>query len=260
MTETGAIRGFGWKRDRLDWRDHQLTPHPEIVRRVALPARCDLRGPFMPPVYDQGQIGSCVCNASVAAVDFERKKQGEAFLLPSRLWLYYVIRQIEGTPAYDDAGCEIRDAIKVLNRVGVPPETDWPYDVSRFMQAPPTSAYADAGEHKTLLYSRVTQAEYFLKHCLAILGSPILFGISCFSALESDSVASNGALPMPSAGEAPLGGHAIMLVGYDDASKRFFWRNSWGDNWGNQGYGTIPYAYVTNPDLASDFWTILQEA
>ena len=117
MTETGAIRGFGWKRDRLDWRDHQLTPHPEIVRRVALPARCDLRGPFMPPVYDQGQIGSCVCNASVAAVDFERKKQGEAFLLPSRLWLYYVIRQIEGTPAYDDAGCEIRDAIKVLNRV-----------------------------------------------------------------------------------------------------------------------------------------------
>ena len=250
---------FGWKPDRLDWRDQKLTPHPELVRRVALPPAHDLRGQFMPPVYDQLNIGSCVCNSSAAAVDFERKAQGESFLFPSRLWLYWVVRATEDTPPDQDSGCEIRDAIKVLAASGVPPESDWPYIESKFSVQPSAKAFVDAGAHKTLKYSRVTQQEYFLKHCMAILGRPVVFGISCFSALESDEVAKTGDLPMPTPGEPPLGGHAIVLVGYDDSSKRFMFRNSWGVSWGNQGYGMIPYSYVTNPDLASDFWTILAE-
>ena len=250
---------YGWNKDHLDWRDRYLTPHPTMVVRVPLPSSCDLRGALMPPVYDQEQIGSCVCNASSAAVDFERRKQGEPFLTPSRLWLYYVVRALEGTAPNDDSGCEIRDAISVLAKQGFPPETDWPYNTDKFGVKPPAKAYTDAPAHKALQYSRVTQQRYFLQHCMAILGRPIVFGISCFGALQSDAVAKTGDLPMPNPGEVPGGGHAITLVGYDDATQQYKWRNSWGPKWGDHGYGTMPYAYAEHPDLASDFWAVLAE-
>jgi C1A family cysteine protease len=61
---------------------------------------------------------------------------------------------------------------------------------------------------------------------------------------------------MPGLHEAVLGGHAVLCVGYDDATQRFIVRNSWGSNWGQAGYFTIPYAYLLNENLADDFWTI----
>lgn len=70
---------YGWRRDHLDPRDQMLT----VAKRVSVPASCDLRtSGFLPPVYDQGQLGSCTANATAAAVDFERKKQAEQFLTP----------------------------------------------------------------------------------------------------------------------------------------------------------------------------------
>jgi C1A family cysteine protease len=52
-----------------------------------------------------------------------------------------------------------------------------------------------------------------------------------------------------------LGGHAVLAVGYDDATQRFTIRNSWGANWGQGGYFTMPYPYLTTSGLSSDFWT-----
>ena len=60
----------------------------------------------------------------------------------------------------------------------------------------------------------------------------------------------------PSIREAALGGHAVLAVGYNDAGQRFIVRNSWGSKWGKKGYCFMPYAYLTDPDLAADFWTI----
>jgi C1A family cysteine protease len=77
-----------------------------------------------------------------------------------------------------------------------------------------------------------------------------------YESFESDGVAHTGVAQLPEATESALGGHAVMAVGYDDSSNRFLVRNSWGAQWGMGGYFTIPYAYLTDDDLADDFWTI----
>ena len=94
-----------------------------------------------------------------------------------------------------------------------------------------------------------------MKGCLA-QGYPFVFGFTVYESFESQPVAQTGVVPMPASGEAVLGGHAVMAVGYDDSQQRFIVRNSWGNGWGMQGYFTIPYAYLLDSHLASDFWTI----
>lgn len=201
---------------------------------------------------------SCTANAIAGAIDFTRKKQGEPFLTPSRLFIYFGERVIEGTTD-QDSGAEIRDGIKVVASQGVPPESEWPYVESQYATLPPANDYRDALAHKALQYSRVTQAEYFVKHCIAILGRPVVFGFTVFDALESDEVARTGILPVPDPNDSPIGGHAVVACGYDDRQRTFLIRNSWGSSWGQSGYFMMPYAYLLNGSLADDFWTILLE-
>ena len=61
---------------------------------------------------------------------------------------------------------------------------------------------------------------------------------------------------MPTRGEQVVGGHAVMAVGYDDKQQRFIARNSWGADWGQKGYFTMPYKYLASRGLSDDFWTI----
>jgi C1A family cysteine protease len=61
---------------------------------------------------------------------------------------------------------------------------------------------------------------------------------------------------MPSPSEKVIAGHAVMAVGYDDLQSWFIMRNSWGSNWGMNGYFTLPYAYLLDSNLSSDFWII----
>jgi C1A family cysteine protease len=94
-----------------------------------------------------------------------------------------------------------------------------------------------------------------LKGCLAS-GYPFVFGFSVYDSFESSEVAKTGVVPMPKPKERQLGGHAVLAVGYDDGTSRFIVRNSWGDKWGNAGYFTMPYDYLTDANLSDDFWTI----
>jgi C1A family cysteine protease len=253
---TYKIKGYGWRRDHLDSRDHTLT----VAKPVTLPASYDLRkSGLLPPVYDQGDLGSCTANATAAVVDFERKKQTEQFMTPSRLFIYYNERVIE-SEVDQDAGAELRDGMKTVAAQGVCAESEWPYDVSQFAAKPPENCYIDALKFKALYYAHVPQTSYYVRHCLAILGRPIAFGISAFDGLESDQAAHTGIVPMPGPDDAPIGGHAICLVGYDDSKQLFTFRNSWGAGWGDAGYGYLPYAYVLDPNLASDFWVVLTES
>jgi C1A family cysteine protease len=244
--------GYGWGRDLPDARD--FTYGAPLVRfPKGLPTSVDLRAEF-PPVYDQGQLGSCTGNAIAGAIEFDQGKQGIRQFTPSRLFIYYNERVIENTVA-QDAGAQIRDGIKSVVSIGAPPETDWPYDISKFAQKPPKKAYADAKLDIVKIYARVTQDPMQMRGCLAD-GYPFVFGFTVYESFESETVAATGIVPMPGANEKVMGGHAVVAVGYDDGKRLFVIRNSWGDEWGQKGYCLMPYEYLLSPHLANDFWTI----
>jgi C1A family cysteine protease len=127
------IKGYGWIPDLPDHRDHLYAAPPP--RLTALPPSTDLR-PQCPPVYDQGQLGSCTANAIAGAIEFDQMKQGQTPFVPSRLFIYYNERDIEGTVG-SDSGAQIRDGIKSVAQQGVCPEPEWPYDITKFTEKPP---------------------------------------------------------------------------------------------------------------------------
>lgn len=248
---TKRVGSYGWIPDIPDARDRML----QLPRKAgALPASVDLRAQC-PAVYDQGQLGSCTANAIAGAIEFDQRKQKLADpFTPSRLFIYYNERVMENSVG-SDAGAQIRDGIKSVAGEGVCSETLWPYVEDKFTTRPGAPCYKVARTHPAVDYSRVAQDAGQLKACLAA-GFPFVFGITVYESFETDEVAHSGAVPMPQTSETALGGHAVMAAGYDDASQRFLVRNSWGSDWGLGGYFTIPYAYLGDENLASDFWTI----
>jgi C1A family cysteine protease len=251
MTEPRKIARYGWIPDQPDQRDHLYAAPPQLL--TALPASADLR-PQCPPVYDQGQLGSCTANAIGGAIEFDRLKQKLPDFVPSRLFIYYNERVIEGT-VRSDSGAQIRDGIKTVASQGVCPETDWPYDIAKFEQKPAAKAYADALSDRAVSYQSLIQDPNQMKGCLAS-GFPFVFGFTVYESFESPAVAQSGHAPMPGPSERAIGGHAVMAVGYDDSNQWFVIRNSWGPSWGLKGYFTLPYAYLIQASLSSDFWTI----
>ena len=242
------LKKYGYRRDLPDHRDHVYAP-----KTTQLPLAVDLRE-HCTPVYDQGQLGSCTGNAIAAAYDFLVVKDGNPALSPSRLFIYYNERVVEGT-VKQDAGAQIRDGIKVVAKFGVCKESTWPYNIAKFASKPTKTAFTQALKHQAIQYQRVNQTLTDLKTCLAE-GYPVVLGFTVYSSFESQAVAQNGVVPMPSKNESALGGHAVLLVGYDDSKQHWIVRNSWGENWGDKGYFYMPYEYLHNSDLADDFWTI----
>jgi len=250
------IAGYGWIADLPDGRDRVYSV-PSSVNAAGLPAKADLR-PQCPPVYDQGQIGSCTGNAIAAAVEFDRMKQGLQAFEPSRLFIYYNERALEGT-VNSDAGAQIRDGIKVVASQGTCGEGtkpgEWPYDPNVLTERPNPQCYSSAIKHKTVSYERIVRNLNQMKGCLAS-GYPFVFGFTVYQAFEDAQVAQTGHACLPDHHDVVIGGHAVMAVGYDDANHWFIVRNSWGTNWGISGYFTMPYEYLMRPNLSDDMWTI----
>ena len=245
------IARYGWIVDKQDHRDMLYSaPEPVISN---LPQAVDLRN-SCPPIYDQGQLGSCTANAISAAFEFDLMKQKLVPFTPSRLFIYYNERVIEGT-VNQDSGAMIRDGIKSINTQGVCTEDEWPYDYTKFNIQPSQNCYDDAKKNLALLYKRIDQDIEQMQSCLAE-GYPFVFGITVFDSFESQDVAQSGVLNLPADSESQVGGHAVLAVGYDIPNQRFIVRNSWGADWGQNGYFTIPFEYLTNAELANDFWSI----
>ena len=255
------VRGYGWRHQNPDARDKVYAARLS----AAPPAECDLR-PEMPPVYDQGQLGSCTGNAIAGAMEYERDRQGLSDFVPARLFIYYNERAMEGTVS-SDSGAMIRDGIKVVNTEGVCPETLWPYDTGMFAVKPPKRCYVAALTDRLVQYEAV-QTLADLKDAISSKLS-VVFGFTVYESFESPQVAQTGVLPMPDVQtESTVGGHAVVAVGYSDPKGHVIVRNSWGPSWGAAGYFYMPYQYMTgtatNSDsaqingayLASDFWAL----
>lgn len=244
---------FGWVPDVPDARD--LAYAAPIVAMTQLQPQVDLRS-GCPPVYDQGQLGSCTANAIGAAFQFDEIRQALPNpFMPSRLFIYYNERSMEGTVG-SDSGAQIRDGIKSIGKQGVCPETEGPYNISQFTKKPAAGCFKDAIQHRAILYRRIPRDLTQMRACLAE-GYPWVFGVSVYDSFESAAAAKTGDIPLPNTStEQMLGGHALLAVGYDDSRHVFRFRNSWGTTWGDQGYGTIPYSYLLDANLSDDFWTV----
>ena len=220
----------------------------KIIKHIDLRDEC-------PTIYDQGHLGSCTANALAFCYQYDELHQKERREFnPSRLFIYYNERNMEGH-VLEDSGAEIHDGVQVLNTLGVCNETEWVYDISKFTIKPDESCYTNALLHKTSAYRPIQQDLSQLRLAL-IAGFPIVFGFSVYESFESPDVAKTGNMPIPQPTEKCLGGHAVAAVGFDDTRQVFIVRNSWGASWGDKGYFYMPYAFITNPDMASDFWTI----
>lgn len=225
---------YGWVPDLPDQRDFIF----KVPKAFKLPERVDLRDK-MPPVYDQGNLGSCTANAIAGAYQYEQIRNGIKSFPPSRLFVYYNERVMEGT-VKEDAGAMIRDGIKSLVKLGVCPEKQWQYSDSgtKFTRKPSVKCYAEALNHQLLKYQRVMGISMIQQSLVA--GYPVVAGFSVYDSFESDEVARTGNVPAPAATEDLLGGHAILIVGYDNG--RWIIRNSWAADWGDKGYCYMPFA------------------
>ncbi len=180
---------------------------------------------------------------------------------PSRLFAYYNGRAAEGNEGQDN-GAQIRDVIKGLNTYGVCPESEWPFDPTKVIERPLPNCYADALKDRALQYEAVPQDPELVGMRSALAqGIPVVLGITVYPSFETQAVAENAMVPMPGPDESPIGGHALLAVGYFDETKVVIFRNSWGANWGTEqpgmgGYGFIPYEYLSNPNLSLDWLAI----
>lgn len=248
--ERRTVNRFGWKPSLPDTRD-LIADASEIKILAEVDPRADLSTP-----YDQGNLGSCTANATGAAAEYDAALNGTPFASrPSRLFIYYGEREIEGSVGYD-AGAYGRDGFKVMHKVGVPDEQTWGYDISRFAEKPPPEAYGEAPRHKIGPYKAVRRSVRQMKAVLSNRQT-VAFGFSVFESFESDEVARTGLVPEPVAGERMLGGHEVLIVGYlKDYPHHALCRNSWGTGWGIAGYFLFPWSMILDSNVSGDFRTV----
>ena len=251
---------FKFRNHSYNLKRDKKTDQPIFCVKSPQPSSADLR-PVCPPIYDQGNLGSCTANAVGGAYHFlELKQQNPGAFMPSRLFIYYCERAAQGD-VNDDTGSSISEGISVLQTIGVCPEVLWPYNTAQFAVQPPQNCYSAAKLNEIISYQRINDGDLNSMKAAIASGFPVAFGFQVYQSFESQQVASTGVVPMPGRWfDKLLGGHAVCLVGYNDAKQVFIVRNSWGTSWGMAGYFTMPYKYIGNPQLANDFALITKEA
>lgn len=281
MVTAKGKHGMGWIPDYPDFRDY--TEETEDVKTVLaptglkkakqFPTSVDLKE-WCSAVENQGMLGSCTAHAGVGIIEYYEKKSFGRHIDASRLFLYKVTRNLMKMKG--DTGAYLRSTMGAMVLFGVPPEEYWAYtdDEIEFDREPPAFCYAFAQNYQALKYFRHdppgTPTDTILKRVKTYLAAahPAMFGFTVYSSIEQAD--DTGKIPFPSPMEKIEGGHAIVAIGYDDKMKiknkyggvettgALLIRNSWGDGWGENGYGWLPYEYVLR-GLAEDFWSILKK-
>jgi hypothetical protein len=251
-------RKYGWKRDKL--------PNDMVIRRTYRAPHHSNLPPVvslydgMPAPVQQGPLNACTACAAMAALRYCERQAGVDADTKSLLFLYYNSRVLDGNGAeLEDNGASLYNCLESVRTKGVCRDDLWPYDTSRFAAKPPMIAYIDALDGLTgvLQFERVSQDKWSVEACL-YNKRPVIFGIVAYESLETPEVEKTGDIPMPKEDELPLGGHALVIFGYDSTRRVMNIMNSWGPEWGSRsmpGTGTIPYAYVLNSAMANDLWT-----
>jgi C1A family cysteine protease len=272
--------GTGWLPPKPDLRDytHEHIDVKPVIKKLGLSSpklkaetSVDLRK-WCSPVENQGRLGSCTANAAVGIIEYFEKRAFDRYINGSRLFVYKTTRNLMQTTG--DDGAWIRCTMGALVHCGVPDEKYWPYVEVDFDNEPDAFIYSIADDYTAVKYfchdpigvnvPYPAVLDSVKKNLMA--GIPSMFGFWGFPSFEKSDV--KGAIPYPCDGESAQWGHAVVAVGYDDNKKiknlncnkettgALLFRNSWGKEWGDKGYGWLPYDYVLN-NLALDFWSLI---
>jgi C1A family cysteine protease len=242
-------RIYNLKPQKEDKRDYIYEPH--ILEVPSTHFLSDVQMVSC-PILDQGNLGSCVSNAGYALFYILSKRK----ISLSRLQLYMTSRAIDKSSLVEDSGATIRGCMKAVSKYGLCNEKIWSYDILNFDKLSPSEAFRNLYKLTNFIYTFIKQDLKSIKQVLAS-GKPVLIGILIYSSFESINATNYGIISIPDINnETLLGGHAILLVGYDDKTKVFKFQNSWGVGWGDKGYGYIPYDYVLDNNLAFDLCTV----
>jgi C1A family cysteine protease len=247
---------YNHRSDEKDERDKLFHFYASQKTSAPIPPLINLRDRYPLPVLDQGDLGSSTVCAASNALRFCLQKEDTIVFQPSRLFIYYFSRLLEGN-VNEDSGAAIRDVLRSITAFGACSETSLPYDIDKFSDKPPTKCITSAKRHiSKFQYLRVTQDILSLKTALAS-GYPVLCGIQVYDSFESDQCLRSGIVPIPDVqNEKLLGAHCVLLVGYNDSTKCFILQNSWGVSVGQGGFFKIPYQYIVDSQLSNDFWAI----
>lgn len=235
-------------------RDLMAKPYPPSI---------DL-APKFPAPFDQGQLGSCGPNSGIGLAAYYNPG-----FMGSRLQLYYEVRKKEGTVG-EDSGVMTQDVIERLCSVGVGPESAWPYDITKFNDAPPDmppSQIRKLSGTPAIIMSALEAIQALAN------GAPFILGFEVPTSLDGDQIAETGIMMSPELAEPVIGGHDVCAVGYDlnfrssevvqkssidpslvsDHALKI--RNSWGSDWGDVGHFWMPLRYAVDMSTGADLWT-----
>jgi len=210
----------------------------------------DLRNNFS-EIYDQGKINSCTANALCSIFEYDNKN-----FRGSRLFLYYNERSLINENDIDNGGY-IEDGIKSLKLYGLCKETDWIYNIDNVLIKPDKKAYEEAKKNFIIEALNINNDLKTIKEWLN-KNEPITLGILIYSNFMNNNSAKTGKISLPSKNDKLLGGHAVIICGYNDNENIFILRNSWGNYWGDKGYFYLPYEYITNNELSGNLWIIIK--
>ena len=237
------------KKDIRDYKYNPVTPLLASVQAKANPTSFSLPNPKT--ILDQGNLGSCVSNATAQAINMQTKNKFQL----SRLLHYYIGRcsdNVNQLTNLEDSGLNVRQSCKIIAQYGANTESSWPYNISKFSLLPPLSVLQGSKFFKKYTYVSITQNFNSISTYLITTNSPIIFGFNIYSSFMTNQVAKTGQVPMPNITKETLeGGHCMIIIGYN--TTQFICVNNWGSGWGNKGLCYIPQAYLLNSTLANDF-------
>lgn len=238
---------------KLSYKHHPnaLNNKTVVTKKKVVNKKIDL-SQYCSAVRDQGEEGCCTAFATIACMEFiEKKFNKNNYIDLSESFTYYITRSfIMKESPVTDSGAYISDVIDSLIKYGTCKLSTFPY-VDNPLLEPPSNAYIEAKAYHVVQYANIISIET-MKSVLDA-GYAIIGGFICYSNIHQSK---NGIIPLPN--KDIIGGHAVLFVGYDDNTKLFKFKNSWGEFWGDKGYGYLPYEYFYHGDL-TELWVIFIE-